>query len=242
MSSNRTSNSRDDVPGQDPGTAPDEQVPEEQVPEELRGPDNPAARFGASMTPRASAKTLQARLIRKERENLDRVFASFETEDSVARAAALIAGARRRFIVGHGRSAAFAHLLDLDLSHGLSQVWLIDGQSTRGLDVLTDVRGTDVLVAFSMRRYRRETAELVQAFAQRGGTVVVVTDSAEAPVVEPASEAVIVPTDSASVTDSATGVAAVIHLLTALTTASAKGSRRRLTERESLIQEMGLYI
>ena len=32
-----------------------------------------------------------------------------------------------------------------------------------------DVRGTDVLVAFSMRRYRRETADLVHAFAQRGG-------------------------------------------------------------------------
>lgn len=212
------------------------------VAQDQRGLDNPAARFGASMTPRASAKTLQARLIRKERENLERVFASFETEDSVARAAALIAGARRRFIVGHGRSAAFAHLLDLDLSHGVSQVSLIDGQSTRSIDVLTDVRGTDVLVAFSMRRYRRETAELVHAFAQRGGTVVAVTDSADSPLVEPASEVVIVPTDSASVTDSATGIAAVIHLLTALTTASAKGSRRRLTERESLIQEMGLYI
>ncbi|MGJ9373381.1 MurR/RpiR family transcriptional regulator [Nesterenkonia sp. CF4.4] len=210
--------------------------------QDQRGLDNPAARFGASMSPRASAKTLQARLIRKERENLERVFASFETEDSVARAAALIAGARRRFIVGHGRSAAFAHLLDLDLSHGVSQVSLIDGHSTRSIDVLTDVRGTDVLVAFSMRRYRRETAELVHAFAQRGGTVVAVTDSAESPLVEPASEVVIVPTDSASVTDSATGIAAVIHLLTALTTASAKGSRRRLTDRESLIQEMGLYI
>ncbi|MCH8561521.1 MurR/RpiR family transcriptional regulator [Nesterenkonia sp. DZ6] len=210
--------------------------------DDQRGPDNPAARFGASMSPRASAKTLQARLIRKERENLERVFASFETEDSVARAAALIAGARRRFIVGHGRSAAFAHLLDLDLSHGVSQVSLIDGQSTRSIDVLTDVRSTDVLVAFSMRRYRRETADLVHAFAQRGGTVVAVTDSVDSPLVAPASEVVIVPTCSASVTDSATGIAAVIHLLTALTTASAKGSRRRLTERESLIQEMGLYI
>ncbi|MBO0597017.1 MurR/RpiR family transcriptional regulator [Nesterenkonia sp. E16_7] len=215
---------------------------EKRTPQTHRGPDNPAARFGASMAPRASAKTLQARLIRKERENLERVFASFETEESVARAAALIAGARRRFIVGHGRSAAFAHLLDLDLSHGLSQVSLIDGQSTRSIDVLTDVRGTDVLVAFSLRRYRRETAELVRAFAQRGGTVVAVTDSTESPLVEPATELVIVPTDSASVTDSATGIAAVIHLLTALTTTSAKGSRRRLTERESLIQEMGLYI
>lgn len=82
----------------------------------------------------------------------------------------------------------------------------------------------------------------MHAFAQRGGTVVAVTDSADSPLVESASEVVTVPTDSASVTDSATGIAAVIHLLTALTTASAKGSRRRLTERESLIQEMGLYI
>jgi len=207
-----------------------------------RGPDNPAARFGASMSPRASAISLQARLIRKERENLERVFAGMESEDSVARAAAVIAGARRRFIGGHGRSAAFAHLLNLDLSHGVSQVSLIDGIGTRSIDVLTDVRATDVLVAFSMRRYRRETVQLVREFSNRGGTVVAVTDSLDSPLIEHSAEFVIVPTDSASVTDSATGVAAVIHLLTALTTASAKGSRRRLSERESLIQEMGIYI
>ncbi|MBE1515241.1 MurR/RpiR family transcriptional regulator [Nesterenkonia halotolerans] len=207
-----------------------------------RGPDNPAARFGATLSPRASAKSLQARLIRKERENLERVFAGIEDDDALARTAGVIAGARRRFIVGHGRSAAFAHLLDLDLSHGVSQVSLIDGLGTRGIDVLTDVRSTDVLVAFSMRRYRRETAQLAEAFAHRGGAVVAVTDSADSPLVAHCSEAVIVPTNSDSVTDSATGVVAVIHLLTALTTASAKGSRRRLTERESLIHEMGLYI
>ena len=209
--------------------------------QDQRGLDNPAARFGASMSPRASAKTLQARLIRKERENLERVFASFETEDSVARAAALIAGARRRFIVGHGRSAAFAHLLDLDLSHGVSQVSLIDGQSTRSIDVLTDVRGTDVLVAFSMRRYRRETAELVHAFAQRGGAVVrSQTRPSRRWWSRPARSSSSPPTPPRSRTRHRhrrgdPPARRADHR-------KCQGSRRRLTERESLIQEMGLHI
>ena len=202
-----------------------------------RGPDSPAARFGGSMSPRASAKNLQARLTRKEREKLEHVFTSIQTEDSVARAAALIARARRRFIGGHGRSAAFAHLLNLGLSDGVSQVSFIDGLGTRSIDVLTEM-----LVAFSMRRCLRETVQLVKGFAECGGAVVAETDSADSPLVEHCAEALIVPTNSASVTDSATGVSAVIHLLTAQTTASAKGSRRRLTQKESLIQEMGPYI
>lgn len=207
-----------------------------------RGPDNPAARYGSRMGARSSSAALQARLIKQERTVLDQLFDEIQAEDSVARVAAVLAGARRRFISGAGRSAAFAHLLDLDLSHGVPHVTHIDGTTVRPLDVLPDIRATDALIVFAMRRYRRETVQLAEQFAERGAQVVAVTDAADSPVLQFAAEHIIVPTASASVTDSATGVVAVIHLLTALTTASSKGSRRRLAEREDLIEQMGLYI
>src|SRR5918994_493581 len=63
--------------------------------------------------------------------------------------------ARRRFIVGSAKSFSYASLLAFDLSAGLSHVTLIDGTVVRGVDVLSDVRSSDVMVAFSLRRYRR---------------------------------------------------------------------------------------
>ena len=54
--------------------------------------------------------------------------------------------ARRRFIVGSAKSFSYASLLAFDLSAGLSQVTLIDG-TVRGVDVLSDVRSSDLMVA-----------------------------------------------------------------------------------------------
>lgn len=206
-----------------------------------RGPDSPAGRFGARMAARPSATSLQTRLVKKELETLHAVYESLEADQTVARAAATVVGARRRFVIGAGRSAAFALLLDVDLSLGVSQVTLIDGLIIRPMDVLTDVRATDVLIAFSMRRYRRETVQFVEQFVERGGTVVAITDSPDSPLMPFAKDAIVVSTASESVTDTATPVAAVIHLLAALTTASAKGARRRLQEREIISSEMGFY-
>jgi DNA-binding MurR/RpiR family transcriptional regulator len=208
---------------------------------ETAGLVSPVERFGASMAARPAATALQARIIERELANLTEAFEAVERDNSACLAADAIVGARRRFIAGAGKSAAYASLLDQDLSVGLSQVVLIDGAAVRPLDVLSDVRSTDVLVAFSMRRYRRETLELAELFVGRGGTLVAITDTETSPLLEHASRAVIVPTASASYTDSSTAVAAVIHLISALTTASAKGARRRLQERDRLAQELRLY-
>lgn len=208
---------------------------------ELRSPaDRYGARMG-SVRPGVAANQLQARVIRQERETLNEVWDAVAEDHSVARAAAVVVGARRRYVTGAGRSAVFARLLEFDLSYGLSQVYLVDGEGGRAMDVLADVRATDVLIAFSVRRYRRDTARFVQEYTRRGGTVVAITDSPDSPLLPHATEAVVVPTTSASVTDSATAMVTVIHLLTALTTASAKGARRRLAERDTLAEDLELY-
>jgi DNA-binding MurR/RpiR family transcriptional regulator len=72
--------------------------------------------------------------------------------------------------------------------------------------------------------------------------VIAVTDSATAPIAAIATETVVVPTSSASYADSPTAVAAVIHLLSTLTIASAKGARRRFAEREQLGHILNEYV
>ena len=120
-------------------------------------------------------------------------------------------------------------------------MFVIDGRALSPLTVLTDVRSSDVLIAFSMRRYREETVRFGRLFHEAGGQLVVITDSDQAPLAEVATAVIRVHTGSASYADSPTAVAAVCHLLSALTTASAKGARRRLAGRDRYAAELGLH-
>ncbi len=210
--------------------------------EENRKLASPGDRFGARMQSNSSAVALQARLFEKESQNLADAFRRLTDDGSVVRAAAMIVAARRRFVVGTGKSFAYANLLAADMSAGLSQVTLVDGTVVRALDVLSDVRETDVLVAFSFRRYSRQTLLIAEQFVESGGTLVAITDDAGSPLVKSAAESIVVPTSSASFADSPTAVAATIHLLSALTTASSKGARRRLAERDRIGRTLDFYL
>ncbi|PSL04786.1 DNA-binding MurR/RpiR family transcriptional regulator [Haloactinopolyspora alba] len=202
---------------------------------------SPGDRFGARLQRQSSAAALQARVIEQETHNLAEAFRLVVDDGSVTRAAATVVAARRRFVAGTGKAFAYASLLAADLSAGMSNVTLVDGAVVRPLDVLSDVRDSDVLVAVSLRRYRRETVAVAEQFAAAGGTVVAVTDAADAPLATVAAQAIVVPTGSASYADSPTAVAAVVHLLATLTTASAKGARRRLAERDRISRALDLY-
>ena len=158
------------------------------------------------------------------------------------RVGAAIVSSRRRYVAGVGKSAAFASLLAGDLAAGLANVFQIDGQGLHAIDVLTDVRPQDVLVCFSVRRYRVETVELGGEFLRRGGSLVVVTDSPDAPLALDGAVVIAVDTGSGSFADSPTSVAAVCQLLSSLTIASAKGARRRLQVRDALGDTLHQYL
>jgi len=201
----------------------------------------PGARYRARMESTSSA-ALQARLIASELDNLAEVLERLGADGSVRRAAALTVAARRRFVIGAGKSHAYANLLASDLSAAMAQVSLVDDSTVSTLDLLSDVRETDVLIAFSFRRYRRSTIEVAAGFRAGGGRVVAITDDATAPLARHADEVVEVATDSASYADSPTAVAATIHLLATLATASAKGAKRRFADRDRISAELGIYL
>lgn len=202
---------------------------------------SPGERYGERIRTNVSAEALQARVIEAETRSLAQTFDELSRTGDVPRAAMLILGARRRYIGGQGKAAAYAELLGADLSATLSNVFLVDGRALTPLTVLTDVRASDVLVVFSMRRYREDTVRFGELFRQAGGELVVITDSEDAPLASIASALIRVHTGSASYADSPTSVAAVCHLLSTLTTASAKGARRRLAVRDRFGSDLNLY-
>ena len=138
-------------------------------------------------------------------------------------------------------------------SSALAKVTLVDGTIVRPLDILSDVRDSDVMIAVSFSPYRRYTVEAAVPFVRAGGALVVITDAPDAPLVEHATEAVVI--DAPGDRSDGAGrlhpesplappvvVAMVIDVLTALSSASAKGAQRRLADRERLAQELHLYL
>lgn len=203
--------------------------------------------------PRAASK-LKSRLVEAHREEIEAGLDWAADDPALEAAAARVTAARRRFVLGAATSFTYASLLAAKLSNALGQVTLIDGTIVRPLDVLADVRSTDVLVVISLRRYRRYTVDAALPFVRAGGALVVITDSPTNPLVEHASEAVVIPraVGSPAVAGdlglhpetpdvSPAVVALVIDIVTALSSASAKGANRRFTQRELLASELGLY-
>jgi DNA-binding MurR/RpiR family transcriptional regulator len=191
---------------------------------------------------RASAEVLTRRLVGQQAEHLGVALDAVVATGALPRAAGLVVAARRRFVVGTAKSAAYATLLAADLSVGLSHVHLVDDPTRQALDVVPEVGAADVLVAFSFRRYRRETVAFARAFVATGGALVAITDDETAPLVAIAAETVVVDTESASYADSPTAVVAVAHVLATLAAASAKGARRRIAARDRLAADLGLYL
>lgn len=202
---------------------------------------SPDARYGARLRRRSSASALLSAVVDAERANLDHTLTRLQADGTLEEAAANVVAARRRFVLGTAKSRAHATLLHLELSASLAGVTLIDEACVRAIDVLSDVRPTDVLVAFSFRRYARQTITVAREFARAGGHVVAITDDADSPLAAAGHTAVVVGTGSASFADSPTAISAVVHALATLTAASAKGARRRLARREELAQALTTY-
>jgi DNA-binding MurR/RpiR family transcriptional regulator len=211
-------------------------------PDHPRELDSPDDRFAERLSARTSAEALQRRLVAQESTHLGATLAQVAGTGVLARAAALVVAARRRYVTGAGKALAYATLLADDLTVGLSHVTVIDDAGVPALDVLAEVTASDVLVAYSFRRYRRETLARAHAFVAAGGTLIAITDDPEAPLAPLATETVVVDTDSASYADSPTAVVAVSHIIATLAAASAKGARRRIATRDRLSLELGLYL
>ena len=202
---------------------------------------SPADRFDRNVQ-RRSAQVLKQRVLDQQRAEFEKALGWAAEHDAIERAATSIVSARRRYLLGYGKSLSYASLLGSDLSAGLSGVHLVDGAALRALDVLSDIRQGDLMVAVSLERYRRETVEIATAYVRNGGELVLITDAEAAPLVGLAAVSIVIGAGSASYANSPTPVVLALHLLATLTIARSKGAGRRLRERDALAAELNLYV
>lgn len=209
--------------------------------DEDRSLSSPDIRYTARLAGRDGGRELLGRMIAREQQNLRITLESGDTTGAFELAAGRIVAARRRFVAGDLKSAAYAQMLGAELSQSMSNVTFVDGSSVRPLDVLCEVRASDVLVAFCFRRYSRRTVTIAREFRAAGGAVIGVTDSADSPLGQVSDLPVVVSTSSVSHADSPTAVAAAVHVIATLATASAKGAARRLDRRNQLAAALQSY-
>ncbi len=192
---------------------------------------------------RRSASVLKQHVLDEERAQFERTLTWAGNDAAIERTAALIVSARRKFVLGAAKSFTYASLLAADLSASLANVTLIDGTIVKPLDVLSDVRDSDVMIAISFARYRKYTVDFAAPFAEAGGTLVLITDSVDSPLVTHATESIVIAEDPESSAEiSPVSVALVIHVLARLTRASSKGAARRQSGRDRLAESLGLYL
>lgn len=209
--------------------------------EEDRSLPSPDVRYTARLAEHAGGRELLGRLISREEQNLGQVLESGQATGAFELAAGRIVAAKRRYVAGDLKSAAYASLLATELSQSMSNVTLVDGAAVQPLDVLCDVRPGDVLVAFCFRRYSRRTVTIAREFRAAGGTVIGVTDAPTSPLGAVSDLPVVVTTSSVSHADSPTAVAAAVHVMATLAAASAKGAGRRLERRTRLTAALQSY-
>jgi DNA-binding MurR/RpiR family transcriptional regulator len=113
-------------------------------------------------------------------------------------AARTLSAAKRIYCIGMRSSYGIAWQFHYMLSMVCDRSVLLDGPGGTAIDALGRIAPGDALLAVSVAPYTKATIELAQRAAQRGATLVAVTDSKVSPLARIAQDVITVPTDSAS--------------------------------------------
>lgn len=136
--------------------------------------------------------------------------------ETLAAAAAALAGARRIFCLGLRSSYPAAWHFHYILSLLGETSTFIDGGAGTSVDPLRNMTTADALLAVSVLPYTRLTVEAARYAASKGISVVAITDSSVAPLAQIARHTVVVPTDSPSFFHTMTPAFAVAEILASL--------------------------
>ena len=137
----------------------------------------------------------------------------------LSRAADLIVARHRLFCVGARSSYPAIYLSYYLLSLIGERVCLVDGAGSVGVDHLRSLKRSDAVLALTIAPYARTTCEAVAFAAERGATIIAITDSLASPIARHAKETIIVPTDTPSFLQTMTPAFVVIECLAALVAA-----------------------
>lgn len=160
---------------------------------------------------------------------------------SYRRAAALLSGPGRVFIVGFRACAGFAASLGVMLACVRPAVYVVNG-SQPVVDFLVDLTKEDTVIAISYERYSSDTVFAVEMARRAGSHIVALTDKYTSPVCSGAEIVILNSTDSLSFHNSYVSLAMSMDILVDLVSRRNKErSEERLMKMEEYLRETGQY-
>ncbi|WP_317853873.1 MurR/RpiR family transcriptional regulator [Chakrabartyella piscis] len=135
--------------------------------------------------------------------------------DSLAfeRAAGLIAGSKRKFIVTSRANNGVGSMMLLWLKHLLPDVYDTSLPSLNVIDHLCDITDNDCIIAVSFPRYSEMDLLAAQMAYDAGAKIILITDKASSPLAQYATQLLTVSVDSNTFFNSYVGVLFTMELL-----------------------------
>lgn len=138
---------------------------------------------------------LYAEMVEAAIRNLEDTFATIDA-DALKAAAEAIWNSRQVFTLGVGVNNANARNFTYLASTGMTDFHAIPRPGSTAIDDLAWADGRDVLIAMTVRPYRREVVEAVRIAHEQGVTVIGISDSPASPVVRTAQHGFVVSADT----------------------------------------------
>ncbi|MCL5046496.1 MAG: MurR/RpiR family transcriptional regulator [Actinobacteria bacterium] len=161
--------------------------------------------------------------------------------EAFSRAADLISGSRRLYVVGMRSSHSLAHYLVFMLGQFLSKVQGLSSGAEDIYDRILDLGEGDAVFVISFPRYTRRTFDLASYARKRGARVIALTDSLASPLAGAADVTLV----AANASNLYSFVSAM-SILNALITVVGKRHREELVRalelREKVLIEEGIYL
>lgn len=199
------------------------------------------ARWLRSLAERGRHGALLSKMAAASMANVEQVFAG--TDATALRAVAdTILAARRTAVLGVGTAQPLAQ--NFCYVGGMVAPNLVAIPTNGGLpiDDVARLAPGDVLVSMTFAPYRGEIVEATRMAAERGATIVAVTDSRSSPIARVADHAFVVPTETPQYFSSVIGAAALLETLLAFIAAETPAdAASAITEFHDRRRAAGVY-
>lgn len=174
--------------------------------------------------------------------NIEDTFAGIDA-DALKLAAEAIWASRQVFTLGVGVNNANARNFTYLASTGMTQFHAIPRPGSTAVDDLAWADGRDVLIAMSMRPYRKEIIEALEVAREQGLTIIGLSDSPASPILRAADHGFVVAVDTPQFfPSSASAIALLETLLSFVISVASDEIVERVEKFHIRRHQLGIYV
>lgn len=200
------------------------------------------ARWLQSLPGKGELADLYADMAASSLANIERMFSSCSTTNMES-AARDIVNARMTYVLGLGVGSSVARNFAYLASMALDTVRAIPNDAALPVDGLIQAEEGDLLIAMTIRPFRREVIEAVELADRMGMSIMAISDTPVAPIFQVAKHRFVLPTETPQFFSSTLAIHAFFETLMAFVIAQSPASAVESIERfHAHRRKLGVYV